>query len=80
MFAHKFKAPIVTICAFGVPSFVESSFGLVTPLSFVPHWVKMKTVKLWFLYFNLRLTLAGITIFRSNVIFSTMVQPDCDYV
>lgn len=38
MFAHKHKAPIVTICPFGVTDFIERQQGLISPSSFVPHW------------------------------------------
>ncbi|XP_031639549.1 UDP-glucuronosyltransferase 2B1-like [Contarinia nasturtii] len=39
MFAHKFKAPIITICPFGVPEYIDRQQGLLTPISFVPHWM-----------------------------------------
>lgn len=42
MFGHKFKAPIVTICPFGIPEFIDRQQGLLTPSSFVPHWVIFK--------------------------------------
>lgn len=38
MFAHKYNAPIVTICPFGVPDFLDRQQGLMSPSSFVPHW------------------------------------------
>ncbi|XP_031627056.1 UDP-glucuronosyltransferase 2B20-like [Contarinia nasturtii] len=38
MFAHKFKAPIITICPVGIPDFIDRQQGLFTPLSIVPHW------------------------------------------
>lgn len=38
-FAHKFKAPIVTICPFGITHFVDYQLGLLTPLSISPQWV-----------------------------------------
>lgn len=39
MFAHKHKAPVVTICPFGVPEFIDYQHGLLTPSSIVPHSV-----------------------------------------
>lgn len=38
MLAHKFKAPIVTICPFGIPDYLDRQSGLLTPFSIVPHW------------------------------------------
>ncbi|XP_055312528.1 UDP-glucosyltransferase 2-like isoform X2 [Sitodiplosis mosellana] len=37
MFGHKFKAPIVTICPYGIPDFFDHEMGLLTPLSHVSH-------------------------------------------
>lgn len=39
MFAHKFKAPIVSICPFGVTEYIDRQQGLLSPPSIVPHWV-----------------------------------------
>lgn len=39
MFGHKFKAPIVTICPFGITEFIDRQQGLLSPPSVVPHWV-----------------------------------------
>lgn len=44
-FAHKFNAPVVKICPFGAADFNDREMGLLTPSSFVPHWVgKMITI------------------------------------
>lgn len=40
MFSHKFKAPVVTICPFGVTDFIDRQQGLLSSPSFVPHWVR----------------------------------------
>ncbi|XP_065088127.1 UDP-glycosyltransferase UGT5-like [Ochlerotatus camptorhynchus] len=37
MFAHKFKAPIVTISTIGYSDYMDRAMGLLTPWSFVPH-------------------------------------------
>uniref|UniRef100_A0A182KIS0 UDP-glucuronosyltransferase n=1 Tax=Anopheles christyi TaxID=43041 RepID=A0A182KIS0_9DIPT len=39
MFAHKYKAPIVTISTYGYSDFFDGIMGLRTPWSFVPHMV-----------------------------------------
>lgn len=39
MFAHKFKAPTITICPFGITNYVDENMGLITPMSIAPHWV-----------------------------------------
>ncbi|XP_055308151.1 UDP-glycosyltransferase UGT5-like, partial [Sitodiplosis mosellana] len=39
MFAHKFNAPIVTICPFGIANHVDTQQGLMTPWSIAPHWM-----------------------------------------
>lgn len=39
MFAHKFKAPIVTISTYGYSDFFDRIMGSLTPWSFVPHMV-----------------------------------------
>ncbi|XP_031633897.1 UDP-glucuronosyltransferase 2B16-like [Contarinia nasturtii] len=39
MFAHKFNAPIVKICPFGATDFNDRAMGLLTPSSFVPHYM-----------------------------------------
>lgn len=39
MFAHKFKAPIVTIATLGHADYFDHAMGLMTPWSFVPHSV-----------------------------------------
>lgn len=39
MFAHKFKAPIVTIATLGHADYFDSAMGLETPSAFVPHSV-----------------------------------------
>lgn len=41
MFAHKFKAPLMTICAYGYSDFFDRQFGLLTPWSHVPHTVRL---------------------------------------
>nr|XP_029709428.1 UDP-glucuronosyltransferase 1-9-like [Aedes albopictus] len=38
MFGHKFNAPIVTINTLGYTDYIDRSFGMITPLSFVPHF------------------------------------------
>ncbi|XP_065088496.1 UDP-glycosyltransferase UGT5-like [Ochlerotatus camptorhynchus] len=38
MFGHKYKAPIVTINTLGYTDYIDRSFGMITPLSFVPHF------------------------------------------
>lgn len=37
MFAHKYRAPIVTIGTLGYADFMDRAMGLMTPWSFVPH-------------------------------------------
>ncbi|XP_058818746.1 UDP-glycosyltransferase UGT5-like [Topomyia yanbarensis] len=37
MFAHKYRAPIVTIGTLGYSDFMDRAMGLMTPWSFVPH-------------------------------------------
>ncbi|XP_065088491.1 UDP-glycosyltransferase UGT5-like [Ochlerotatus camptorhynchus] len=37
MFAHKYRAPIVTIGTLGHADFMDRAMGLLTPWSFVPH-------------------------------------------
>ncbi|XP_053693539.1 UDP-glycosyltransferase UGT5-like [Sabethes cyaneus] len=37
MFAHKFRAPIVTISTYGYSDFMDRAMGLLTPWSCVPH-------------------------------------------
>lgn len=37
MFGHKYQAPIVTINTLGYTDYIDHSFGMITPLSFVPH-------------------------------------------
>ncbi|XP_031639548.1 UDP-glucuronosyltransferase 1-10-like [Contarinia nasturtii] len=39
MFAHKFNAPIITICPFGITDHIDQHMGLITPISNVPHWI-----------------------------------------
>lgn len=39
LFAHKFKAPIVTISTLGHADYFDSAMGFVTPSAFVPHSV-----------------------------------------
>lgn len=39
MFAHKFKAPIVTIATLGHADYFDNAMGLETPSAFVPHSV-----------------------------------------
>ncbi|ETN60503.1 UDP-glucuronosyltransferase 2B28 [Anopheles darlingi] len=43
MFAHKYRAPIVTLCTLGHANHIDQAMGLVTPWSFVPHPVLMFT-------------------------------------
>lgn len=38
MFGHKYRAPIVTINTLGYTDYIDRSFGMITPLSFVPHF------------------------------------------
>ncbi|XP_062551807.1 UDP-glycosyltransferase UGT5-like [Armigeres subalbatus] len=38
MFGHKYRAPIVTINTLGYTDYIDRSFGIITPLSFVPHF------------------------------------------
>lgn len=37
MFGHKFKAPTITLSAFGHADYFDRQMGLLTPLSHVPH-------------------------------------------
>lgn len=39
MFAHKYKAPIVTISTYGYSDFMDRAMGLLTPWSYVPHMI-----------------------------------------
>lgn len=39
MFAHKFKAPIVTISTYGNSDFFDRAMGILTPWSHVPHMI-----------------------------------------
>uniref|UniRef100_U5EXT1 Putative glucosyl/glucuronosyl transferase n=1 Tax=Corethrella appendiculata TaxID=1370023 RepID=U5EXT1_9DIPT len=39
MFAHKYKAPIVTLSTIGYADFMDSMMGLQTPWSHVPHFL-----------------------------------------
>ncbi|XP_053692178.1 UDP-glycosyltransferase UGT5-like [Sabethes cyaneus] len=41
MFAHKYRAPIVTIGTLGYSDFMDRAMGLLTPWSFVPHPILM---------------------------------------
>lgn len=36
IFAHKYKAPIISICTYGVSNYFDNDFGLLTPVSHVP--------------------------------------------
>uniref|UniRef100_A0A8D8CYC2 UDP-glucuronosyltransferase n=2 Tax=Culex pipiens TaxID=7175 RepID=A0A8D8CYC2_CULPI len=38
MFGHKYRASIVTINTLGYTDYIDRSFGMITPLSFVPHF------------------------------------------
>lgn len=42
MFAHRFKAPLITISAYGYSDFFDRQFGMLTPWSHVPHTVSIK--------------------------------------
>lgn len=39
MFAHKYKAPVVTIATLGHADYFDSAMGFATPSAFVPHSV-----------------------------------------
>uniref|UniRef100_A0A182Q9J2 UDP-glycosyltransferases domain-containing protein n=1 Tax=Anopheles farauti TaxID=69004 RepID=A0A182Q9J2_9DIPT len=39
MFAHKYQIPIVTINTLGHADYIDRAFGLLTPWSFVPHFM-----------------------------------------
>uniref|UniRef100_A0AAG5DHL4 UDP-glucuronosyltransferase n=1 Tax=Anopheles atroparvus TaxID=41427 RepID=A0AAG5DHL4_ANOAO len=39
MFAHKYRVPIVTINTLGHADYIDRAFGLITPWSFVPHFM-----------------------------------------
>uniref|UniRef100_U5EXU4 Putative udp-glucuronosyltransferase n=1 Tax=Corethrella appendiculata TaxID=1370023 RepID=U5EXU4_9DIPT len=49
MFAHKYRAPIVTIGTLGYSDFMDRNMGLLTPWSFVPHPILMYTSEMTFL-------------------------------
>lgn len=39
MFAHKYNAPTITLCPFGISNHVDQQQGLMTPWSIAPFWV-----------------------------------------
>uniref|UniRef100_A0A3F2Z141 UDP-glucuronosyltransferase n=1 Tax=Anopheles minimus TaxID=112268 RepID=A0A3F2Z141_9DIPT len=39
VFAHKYQVPIVTINTLGGADYIDRAFGLITPWSFVPHFM-----------------------------------------
>ncbi|XP_053663357.1 UDP-glycosyltransferase UGT5-like [Anopheles marshallii] len=39
MFAHKYQVPVVTINTLGHADYIDRAFGLITPWSFVPHFM-----------------------------------------
>ncbi|XP_058448414.1 UDP-glycosyltransferase UGT5-like [Malaya genurostris] len=43
MFAHKYRAPIVTIGTLGYSDYMDQAMGLLTPWSFVPHPILLYT-------------------------------------
>ncbi|XP_058818747.1 UDP-glycosyltransferase UGT5-like [Topomyia yanbarensis] len=43
MFGYKYSAPIVTINTLGYTDYIDRSFGMITPLSFVPHFFTQLT-------------------------------------
>ncbi|XP_058448413.1 UDP-glycosyltransferase UGT5-like [Malaya genurostris] len=49
MFGHKYRAPIVTINTLGYTDYIDRSFGMITPLSFVPHFFTQLTDEMSFL-------------------------------
>ncbi|XP_053673812.1 uncharacterized protein LOC128724073 [Anopheles nili] len=48
MFAHKYRAPVVTLCTLGHANHIDQAMGLVTPWSFVPHPVLLLTDEMTF--------------------------------
>ncbi|XP_055638321.1 UDP-glycosyltransferase UGT5-like isoform X2 [Toxorhynchites rutilus septentrionalis] len=64
MFAHKYRAPIVTIGTLGYSDFMDRAMGLLTPWSFVPHPVLSYTTEMTFAQrcYNLLLSLADAVI------------------
>lgn len=48
-FAHKYKAPIVTISTLGYFDFMDRNMGMLTPWAFVPHPILLYTDEMSFL-------------------------------
>ncbi|KAG4077629.1 hypothetical protein HA402_008889 [Bradysia odoriphaga] len=49
MFAHKFKAPLISICSYGYPNFIDRQSGMLTPWSHVPMWTETYSDKMSFI-------------------------------
>ncbi|XP_053692184.1 UDP-glycosyltransferase UGT5-like [Sabethes cyaneus] len=48
MFGHKYQSPIVTINTLGYTDYIDRAFGMITPLSFVPHFFTELTDEMTF--------------------------------
>lgn len=79
-FAHKFKAPIVTIATLGHAYYFDYAMGMLTPWSFVPHNVLMLNDNMSFFErcTNLYWALTD-TILRKNYYMSKMQQMSDKY-
>uniref|UniRef100_A0A182PLS9 UDP-glycosyltransferases domain-containing protein n=1 Tax=Anopheles epiroticus TaxID=199890 RepID=A0A182PLS9_9DIPT len=64
MFAHKYRAPIVTLCTLGHANHIDQAMGLVTPWSFVPHPVLLLSDDMTFSQrcYNFLISLADLVI------------------
>uniref|UniRef100_A0A182YRJ6 UDP-glycosyltransferases domain-containing protein n=1 Tax=Anopheles stephensi TaxID=30069 RepID=A0A182YRJ6_ANOST len=64
MFAHKYRAPIVTLCTLGHANHIDQAMGLVTPWSFVPHPVLLLSDDMTFYQrcYNFLISLADLVI------------------
>lgn len=66
LFAHKFKAPIITIATLGHAEYLDHAMGLITPWSHVPHNMLTYTDQLSFTQrcYNMALSLVDILLRR----------------
>ncbi|XP_055542683.1 UDP-glycosyltransferase UGT5-like [Wyeomyia smithii] len=48
MFGHRYRAPVVTINTLGYTDYIDRAFGMITPLSFVPHFFTQLTDEMSF--------------------------------
>ncbi|XP_055596000.1 UDP-glycosyltransferase UGT5-like [Uranotaenia lowii] len=59
LLAHKYQAPVVTINTLGYTDYIDRAFGMITPISYVPHFFTEFTDEMNFYerFYNLLLTI-----------------------